>query len=162
MIRSIAILSALFAASAALSGCSFGAPYSAGPQYLPFPGQGQYIRPEYLAPQPTAVIPAVDVCKSRLYASLVGRHEGAIYIAGLPGRKRIIKPAVLEGFGYDRDESFYTQPPFVQIQEYLVGQPLYASSVSDLADRFDLGPVIDERLTIELDAEGYVQEVRCG
>lgn len=162
MIRSIAILSALFAASATLSACSYGSPYSADAQYRPIPGQGQYIRPEYLAPSPTPIIPAIDTCKSRLYAGLVGRHEGAIYIAGLPGRKRVIKPAVLEDFGYSRADSFYTQPPFVQVREYLVGQPLYASSISDLTDRLNLGPEIGDRLTIELDADGYVQEISCG
>ena len=162
MIRSITILSALFGASAMLSACTYGAPFSAPPQFQPFPGQGQYIRPEYLGVQPTPRIPAVDVCRSRLYAGLVGRHEGAIYIPGLPGRKRVIKPAQLEGFGYNQDDSFYERPPFLQVTEYLAGQSLYAPSISNMTDGLNLGPTIDDRLTIELDDEGIVQEVSCG
>jgi len=161
MIRPIAILSALLSASAVLSACSYGAPYSAYPDYFPTPGQGQYVRPQYLAPQPTPIIPAIDACRSRLYLGLVGRHEGAIYIPGLPGRKRVIKPARLEGFGYNRDESFYQEPPFLEVTEYLANQALYAPAISNMTDRLNLGPNIEDRLTIELDAEGYVQQVDC-
>ena len=161
MIRHITLLSAVLGASALLSACSFGAPNSAFPSFVPTPGQGQYIRPEFLAPQPTPIIPAIDACRSRLYAGLVGRHEGAIFIPGLPGRKRVIKPARLEGFGYQRDDSFYTEPPFVQVTEYLAGQSLYASSISNLTDGLNLGPEIEDRLTIQLDDQGIVQEVSC-
>jgi hypothetical protein len=156
MIRTFAFL-AIFA----LSACRYGAPSSVYPEYQPRPGQGQYVRPAYLNPQPTPFIPAVDACQSRLYAGLVGQHEGAIFIAGLPGRKRVIKPARLEGFGYNPGDTFYDEPPFVQVQEYLAGQSLYAPAISNLMDRLNLGPNIQERLTIELDAEGYVQQVDC-
>ena len=156
MIRTFAIFSAL-----ALTGCALGAPSSTYPEYQPRPGQGQYVRPQYLNAQPTPMIPAVDACRSRLYAGLVGQHEGAIFIAGLPGRKRVIKPAQLEGFGYNPDDTFYDEPPFVEVREYLVGQSLYAPSISNMMDRLNLGPNIEERLTIELNAEGYVQQVDC-
>ena len=161
MIRHITLLSAVLGASALLSACSFGAPNSAFPGFVPTPGQGQYIRPEFLAPQPTPVIPPVDACRSRLYAGLVGRHEGAIFIPGLPGRKRIIKPARLEGFGYQRDDNFYQEPPFLEVQDFLPNQSLYAPSISTMTDRLNLGPEIEDRLTIQLDEQGIVQEVSC-
>ena len=160
MIRSFAIFSASLTALA-LSACTLGSPAGGYPGYQPTPGQGQYIRPAYLAAQPTPIVPAVDTCRSRLYAGLVGQHEGAIFIAGLPGRKRVIKPAQLEGFGYSQDDTFYDEPPFVEVREYLVGQSLYAPSISNLMDRGNLGQNIAERLTIELDAEGYVQTLDC-
>ena len=161
MIRQITLLSAVLGASALLSACSFGAPNSAFPGFVPTPGQGQYVRPEFLAPQPTPIIPPVDACRSRLYAGLVGRHEGAIFIPGLPGRKRIIKPARLEGFGYQRDDSFYQEPPFLEVQDFLPNQSLYAPSISTMTDRLNLGPEIEDRLTIQLDEQGIVQEVSC-
>lgn len=158
MIRKIAILSVV---ALGLAACRFGGPTSVYPEYQPRPGQGQYIRPAYLNPQPTPIIPALDPCQSRLYLGLVGQHEGAIFIAGLPGRKRVIKPAQLEGFGYNPDDTFYDEPPFVEVREYLVGQSLYAPAISTMTERLNLGPEIQERLTIELDAEGYVQQVDC-
>jgi hypothetical protein len=161
MIRNFARFACLILGGAIASACSYGAPFSAAPEFRPFPGQGQYIRPAYLGPQPTPIVPAIDVCRSQLYAGLVGRHEGAIYIPGLPGRKRIIKPANLEGFGYSPNDSFYTQPPFVQVTEFLTSQSLYAPAISNMTDRLNLGPEVAERLTIELDANGYVQQVGC-
>ena len=161
MIRRLTLLSAILGASALLTACSFGAPFSAYPGFQPTPGQGQYIRPQYLAAQPTPIIPAIDACRSRLYVGLVGRHEGAIFIPGLPGRKRIIKPARLEGFGYQRRDFFYQEPPFVEVQEFLSNQSLYAPSISTMTDGLNLGPAIDDRLTIELDENGYVQQVDC-
>ena len=157
MIRRLAIL----ASCVALSACSFGGPVSTYPEYQPRPGQGQYIRPDYLNAQPTPRVPPVDSCRSQLYQGLLGQHEGAIYITGLPGRKRVIKPAQLEGFGYNPDDSLYDRPPFVEVTEYLVGQSLYAPAISNMTDRLNLGPTIQERLTIELDADGYVQTVDC-
>jgi len=162
MIRPISILSAFIAASAVLSACTFGGPPNPGPVFQPFPGQGQYVRPDYLAPQPTPFIPAIDECRSRLYVSLVGRHEGAIFFPGLPGRIRVTKPAQLEGFGYNIDDSFYTQPPLLEVREFLAGQALYASSISNLSGGFNLGPEMPDRLTIELNDQGIVQEVSCG
>lgn len=161
MIRNFAILGALALTAAILGGCAYGAPSSTYPQYQPRPGQGQYVRPAYLAAQPTPMIPAADVCQSQLYQGLLGRHEGAIYIAGLPGRKRVLKPAQLEGFGYAPDDTFYDRPPLVEVREYLAGQSLYAPSISNLQDRLNLGPALADRITIELDSEGYVQTVDC-
>lgn len=156
MIRNFAILSALL-----LTACAYGAPSSTYADYQPRPGQGQYVRPAYLNAQPTPIIPAIDACRSRLYAGLVGQHEGAIFIPGLPGRKRVIKPAQLEAFGYNPGDDFYEEPPFLEVREYLVGQSLYAPAISNMTDRLNLGPQIADRLTIELDAEGYVQQVDC-
>lgn len=119
------------------------------------------MRPAYLNAQPTPRVPAVDACRSQLYQGLLGQHEGAIFITGLPGRKRVIKPAELEGFGYNPDDSFYERPPYVEVREYLAGQSLYAPAISNMTDRLNLGATVQERLTIELDAEGYVQTVDC-
>ena len=161
MIRSL-LISGLFTASLiALTGCSFGGPVSNYPEYRPTPGQGQYIRPQYLNAQPTPRVPPVDSCRSQLYQGLLGQHEGAIFIAGLPGRKRLIKPARLEGFGYEADDTFYQEPPFMEVREYLAGQSLYAPAISNMVDTLNLGPTVEDRLTIELDAEGYIQTIDC-
>ena len=130
--------------------------------FVPQPGQGQYVRPEWLAPAPTPRIPAVDPCQSLMYRSLVGAHEGAIYIPGLPGTKRIIRPAADEGFPDDFLGGENAVERLVEVQQYLPGQQLYAPSINDVTDRISLGPEVGERLTIELDREGYIQEVRCG
>jgi len=111
---------------------------------------------------PTPMIPAVDACRSKLYAGLLGQHEGAIFISGLPGRKRVLKPAFDEAFGYTQEDTFYTQPPLLEVRDYLPQQVLYAPSISTVTDRIQLGPLDESRLTIELDQEGYVQELRCG
>ncbi len=124
-------------------------------------GRGQYVRPEYLAPTPTLRLPPVDACRSQLYQGLIGRHEGAIYIAGLPGRKRILKPAFREGFGYLPEDDYYTQPPSIEVRDYIPDQVLYAPSIRTVTDRLQLGPEQQDRLTIELNQEGYVQEIRC-
>jgi len=153
----------LFIAScAALTACSYGAPISNLPNYQPFPGQGQYIRPAYLNAEITPRVPPTDVCRSQLFQGLLGQHEGAIFIVGLPGRKRVIKPAQVEGFDYGREDFLYERPPFVEVREYLANQVLYAPSISTLQDRLNLGPTIADRITIELDDEGVVQEVSCG
>lgn len=161
MIRFIAA----FATLGFLSACAptQGVGYPNYPAYQPFPGQGQYVRPEYLNPAPTPLIPPLDACRSQLYAGLVGRHEGAIYIPGLPGRKRVLKPAALEDFdlGRDRIAGIDPEPPFIQVRDYLPDQVLYAPSIRTVSDRIQLGPVDESRLTIELDREGYVQEVTC-
>ncbi len=163
MIRRILLLSCFGAACAVLSACTYGAPITApAQQFRPFPGQGQYVRPAYLNAEITPRVPPTDVCRSQLYQGLLGRHEGAIFIPGLPGRKRIIKPAEVEGFGYGRQDFLYERPPFVQVQDFLPDQVLYAPAISTLRDRLNLGPNVQERLTIELDDEGIVQEVTCG
>ncbi len=144
-----------------LSACASG---SAVPTYTftPQPGQGQYVRPEWLAPAPTPRIPAVDLCRSQMYAALVGQNEGAIYIPGLPGRKRIIRPAFFEGPDNDFLNGDLMTETYVEVQNYLPGQQLYAPSIRDVTERVTLGPEDLSRLTIELDREGYVQEIRCG
>lgn len=126
-------------------------------------GQGQYVRPAYLNPAPIPRIPPTDACQSQLYRGLVGQPEGAIYIPGLPGAKRVLKPAFQENFEFeDPDNPFRDNPDFIQVRDYLPGQSLYAPSILTpgsllAANDFDLS-----RLTIELDVDGIVQEVRCG
>ena len=92
---------------------------------------------------------------------LLGQHEGAIFVAGLPGRKRVIKPAQDEGFGYSPDDSFYDAPPFLEVRDYLPGQSLYAPAITTRVDRLNLGPEVEDRLTIQLDDNGYIQEIDC-
>ena len=158
MIRWIIVLGLL-----GLSACapSQGVGYPNYPAYVPTPGQGQYVRPEYLNPAPTPMIQPIDACQSYLFRGLVGRHEGAIYIAGLPGRKRILKPAFLEGPDRELIQGIDPEPPFLEVREYLPNQVLYAPSIRTVTDRIQLGPIDENRLTIELDREGYVQEVDC-
>lgn len=157
----IRIFSAL--AILGLIGCAptQGVGYPNYPAYQPFPGQGQYARPEYLNPTPTPMIQPIDACQSYLFRGLVGRHEGAIYIAGLPGTKRILKPAFLEGPDRERIDGIDPEPPFLEVRDYLPNQVLYAPSIRTVSDRIQLGPIDESRLTIELDREGYVQEVAC-
>ena len=122
---------------------------------------GQYQRPAYLRPEPTAFIPASDLCRSRLYAGLVGQHEGGIVFATLPGRTRVIKPARRE---LDQDDflaDMNPTPPLVEVREYLAGQPLYVPSIQAISSSDGLGPNIEERLTIELDTDGYVRGLSC-
>lgn len=147
----------------ALTACAptQGVGYPNYPAYVPRAGQGQYVRPEYLNPTPTPMIQAIDSCQSYLFKGLVGRHEGAIYIAGLPGSKRILKPAFIEGPDRDHIEGIDPEPPFLEVRDYLPNQVLYAPSIRTISDRIQLGPVDESRLTIELDREGYVQEVAC-
>ena len=144
-----------------LPACASG---TVGPAYtfVPTPGQGQYIRPEYLAPAPTPIIPALDPCRSQLYASLLGVNEGAIHIPGLPGAKRIIRPAAFEGGDNDFLGGEMMRDTYVEVQRYLPGQQLYAPAITDVTERITLGPEDVSRLTIELDRDGYVQEIRCG
>lgn len=161
MIRFVTIITALVFLSACARSQGVGFPDN--PAYRPFPGQGQYVRPQYLNPMPTPLIPPLDACRSQLYAGLVGRHEGAIYIAGLPGRKRILKPASIEDFdlGRDRINGIDPEPPFIQVRDYLPDQVLYAPSIRTISDLIELGPIDENRLTIELDVDGYVQQVDC-
>jgi len=53
------------------------------------------------------------------------------------------------------------QPPYLEVRDYLPSQVLYAPSIRTVSDRIQLGPDDQNRLTIELDREGYVQEVIC-
>jgi len=159
MIRFVIILATM----ALLPACAptQGAGYPNYPAYRPAPGQGQYVRPEYLNPAPTPLIPPVDACRSRLYLGLLGSHEGAIHIPGLPGQKRVLKPAFDEGFNYEQNDFLYNEPPLIEVRDFLPDQLLYAPSIRTVTDRIQLGPINENRLTIELDREGYVQEIRC-
>lgn len=158
MIRLIAILGLL-----SLTACvpTQGVGYPNYPAYVPAPGQGQYVRPEYLNPTPTPTIQPIDACQSYLFRGLIGRHEGAIYIAGLPGRKRILKPAFLEGPDREQISGIDPEPPFLEVRDFLPNQVLYAPNIRTISDRIQLGPIDENRLTIELDTEGYVQQVEC-
>lgn len=138
-----------------------GVGYPNYPAYVPTPGQGQYVRPEYLNPAPTPLLNPIDACQSYLFKGLVGRHEGSIYIAGLPGTKRVLKPAFLEEFDRERMEGIDIEPPFLEVRDFLPNQVLYAPSIRTVSDRIQLGPDDENRLTIELDREGYVQQVVC-
>ncbi len=153
MIRVLAILGLL-----SLCACQSGA---VGP-YQPRAGQGQYVRPAYLNPAPVPRLPPVDACRSQLYQGLVGQPEGAIFIPGLPGAKRVLKPAFNEDFNYSSEDMFYNEPPFVEVKDYLPGQSLYAPSILTPGSLLATAQTDLSRLTIELDVEGLVQEIRCG
>lgn len=144
-----------------LSACAMS---TVGPNeaFQPQPGQGQYVRPEWMAPAPTPRIPAADPCRAQMYQALLGVNEGAIYIPGLPGLKRIIRPALFEGADNDFLNGDMMNETYVQVQTYQAGQQLYAPTIGNITDRITIGPENTDRLTIELDAEGYVQEISCG
>ena len=129
--------------------------------YFPQAGQGQYVRPEYMNPAAAQRMPPDDICRSRLYLGLVGSHESSIMIAALPSPKRILKPAFDEGFNYQPGDSFAIEPSVIEVRDYVPDQRQYAPSVRTVTDRLLLGPERQDRLTIELDAEGYVESVRC-
>lgn len=153
------------AAAALLAACAArpGGVYpQTNPQFQPRPQQGQYIRPDWQQAQPTPVIPPVDACRSRLYAGLLGQHEGAIYIAGLPGRKRIIKPATIYDSELELVPGIDPDPFLVEVRDFIPDQSLYAPAIRTVSDRLSLGPDLADRLTIELDEDGYVQQIRCG
>jgi len=154
MIRFIAIVALL-----GLTACQ-SSPRNAQ-QGVPNPAQGQYVRPNYLNPAPVPRMPATDACGSRLYLGLVGQPEGAIFIPGLPGAKRVLKPAFDEGFERD-DDPFEEDPVYVEVRDYLPGQSLYAPSIrtpGSLVAPIDFDP---NRLTIRLDEYGLVESIRCG
>lgn len=130
--------------------------------FQPQPGQGQYVRPEWMAPTPPPQRPAVDTCQARIYQSLVGVNEGAIYIPGLPGLKRIIRPAVFEGPDNDFLNGEMMGDIYLLVQTYQAGQQLYAPTTANIMDRITIRPENENRLTITLDREGFVQEIACG
>lgn len=149
---------------ATISACA-GVPHGVSvgdPNFQPRPGQGQYVRPEWMNPAATPRIPAADPCSARLYQTLVGVPEGAIYLPGLPGEKRIVRPAVFEGPENDFLNGEMMGQTYVQVQTYLAGQQIYAPSLGSVTDRITIRPEIDTRLTITLDREGVVQEIACG
>ncbi len=128
----------------------------------PQPGQGVYVYPENLRPAPLPRIPPVDACRSQLYQGLIGQHEGAIYIPGLPGRKRVLKPAFDEGFEYQAEDPLGTPDALVEVRDYLPDQTLYVPSIRTGGELLAGGDYATDRLTVELDQYGYVQEIRCG
>lgn len=165
MIRIVALFSVLIVSAVMLTACGTtpgGVYQQTNPQYQPRPGQGQYIRPVWQNPEPTPVIPPVDICRSRLYAGLLGQHEGAIFIAGLPGLKRILKPAFIEDSDIEQIPGIDPDPFLVEVLDYIPDQSLYAPAIRTISDRLSLGPENLSRLTLELDVDGYVQEIRCG
>lgn len=147
-------------AAALITGACAG-PGGAPRDYQPQAGQGQYQYPAYLRPQPIAQVPRADACGARLYQSLKGQNIGGVQIALLPGDKRIIRPAETEDPVTDFIPDMQDQPPFVDVTELLAGQPLYVSTIRTGLYRGQLGPDRADRLTLELDADGYVQRVEC-
>jgi len=161
----VSIAAALWLSACAHKASPYGVSGSAitnVPNFQPLPGQGQYVRPEFLEPLEIPTLPPEDQCRSRLYLTLTGQHEGSIFIAGLPGRKRIVKPAVLEDFNNEEVNDFISPPPLVEVIDFLPQQSIYVSSIRTVMDRFLLTDEDETRLTLELDDEGYIQDVRCG
>lgn len=147
-----------------------GGPGGVYPGYQPAPGQGVfpagqprgvYVVPQNLRPVPTQSLSPIDECNALLYQGLRGQHEGSIYLQGLPGRQRILKPAFSEDFEKEVFNGEVPPPPLYEVTEYLAGQRIYNPSINTITDGLRLGPVIQDRLTIELDADGYVQDLRC-
>lgn len=132
--------------------------------FVPQPGQGQYVRPAYLDPELPPRIPQDDLCQSRIYQSLVGQFEGSLYFQAIPGRQRIIKEATLEEI--ERDDEFLTDletpPPFIEVREFIAGQPIYAGSIRTTPAQLALEPEVEDRLTIMINFEGIVEDVSCG
>lgn len=165
MIRIVAFFSVLLTSAGFITACGTtpgGVYQQTNPQFQVRPGQGQYVRPEWQNTAPTPRIPQPDICRSRLYAGLLGQHEGAIYIAGLPGLKRIVKPAFIEDSDMEQISGIDPDPILVEVLDYLPDQSLYAPAIRTVSDRLSLGPENRSRITLELDVDGYVQDIRCG
>lgn len=125
--------------------------------------QGQYVRPAYLNPAPIPRMPPTDACRAQLYQGLVGQPEGAIFIPGLPGTKRVLKPAFEERLLLERqDNPFRTAPDFIEVRDYLPNQSLYSPSIRTPGSLVAPVDFDTSRLTIELDEGGMVQSIRCG
>lgn len=122
---------------------------------------GRYQRPGFMQPQPTQRLPEDDLCRSRLYLGLIGQHEGSIVFSSLPGRTRVVKPAETEENQDEFLQDMQPDPPFVEIREYLAGQILYAPAIRAVRLGDQLGPIEQDRLTVELDQEGYVSAMSC-
>lgn len=120
-----------------------------------------YQQPAHLRPTLTQRMPQEDVCNSRLYLGLIGQHEGGIAFESLQGRVRVVKPAQT---GMDRDEflqDMQPEAPYLEVREYLAGQVLYAPSIRAVRIGDGLGPIEQERITVELDREGFVTQLNC-
>jgi len=126
------------------------------------PTQNGVYQPQFhQLPILTERVPPEDYCRAELYQSLVGLHEGSIHFVGLPGRKRILKPAFDEGFESDFLPEMEPEQPFIEVRDFLPGQRLYTPSIIT-AQLAVLEPEVQDRLTIRLDLDGFVEEVVCG
>ena len=132
--------------------------------FRPQPGQGQYVRPAFLDPELPPRIPEDDLCQARIYQSLVGQFEGSLYFQAIPGRQRIIKQAVLDEL--ERDDEFLTDlnapPPFVEVREFISGQPVYSANIRTTPAVLALEPAVEDRLTIVINVDDIVEEVSGG
>lgn len=151
---------ALIFSTLALGACGT-TPGGVYPDFQPTPLQGVYVVPQYLQPEPMPSLTPEDQCNALLYQGLRGQHEGSIYIQGLPGRLRVLKPAYSEDFEEEMFNGAAPAQPFYEVRDYIAGQLLYNPIVSNVSDGLRLGPVIQDRLTLELDDDGYIQDVRC-
>ena len=145
----------------AVTACTGSAPQN-NRIFQPQPGQGQYVRPLFLEPELTERLPLDDLCQARIYQSLIGQFEGGLYFQAIPGRQRILKEAFTEDFEDDFLPELEEQPPFIEVREFISGQPLFASSIRTTPSLLAIEQPVDERLTIEIDVDGIVEDVRCG
>ncbi len=123
--------------------------------------QAIYRQPAFMQPELTQRMPPDDLCRSRLFLGLVGQHEGGVVFSSLPGRTRVVKPAELEMEQDEFLQDMNPDPPYVEIREYLAGQILYSPAISAVRVGDNLGPIEQDRLTIELDQYGYIRELSC-
>jgi len=145
--------------AALLSACVTGA---GQPQQVRQPGQGQYVYPQRLRPQPMPSLTPADLCGARLYQGLIGQNIGGVHLTVIAGDKRIIRPAEQELSEDDFLPDMRAEPPRLEVREMLAGQPLYTSSVRTGLYPGQLGPEREDRLTFELDAQGYILRAACG
>ena len=132
------------------------------PQQVRMPGQGQYIYPQRLRPQPMPSLQPADICGARLYQGLVGQNIGSVHLPVIAGDKRIIRPAEVELSEADFLPDLNPQPPLLEVREMLAGQPLYAASIRTGLYPGQIGPEREDRLTFELDSAGYILTAACG
>ena len=152
-----------FAFSALLLGaCAAGPSPNSNRVFQPQPGQGQYVRPVFLQPELPQRLPIDDLCQSRSYQALIGHFEGGLFFQAIPGRQRIVKEAFLEDFEDDFLPEFEVQPPFLEVREFLSGQPLIGSSIRTTPALLATELPVEDRLTIEINIDGIVEDVRCG
>lgn len=139
--------------------CSSTTPAS---RYFPQPGQGQYRQPQYLTPAPPPPVRPLDSCNAQFYRGLVGQHEGVIQFGALPLPVRVLKPSATEETESELLPQILTLPAFVEVRDFLPGQEIYGPSVSTVTDISVLNDFDAKRINIELAADGYVQQIRCG
>lgn len=150
---------ALVIIGVAMAGCSSTPGQT---RFNPQPGQGQYAIPAWQLPQPTPRVPDADVCNAQFYQRLLGAHEGSLFVAGLPGSKRVLKPAFTEEWEEDFPGLPEDANPYREVRDYLPDQTLYAPSIRTTGELLAAGEFDADRLTLLLDADGYVQAVSCG